>query len=83
MNTITFRNALTDMNQQVPVQAGQTVRQTVESSGFIAPGNNFSVRDKDGQIVDEQPADRFVGQMLSVGLPGDNVVGGGAVGGAA
>lgn len=78
MNTITFRNALTDVTQPVQLQAGQSVRQAVESSGLIAAGNNFSVRDKDGQVVDDQPASQFAGQMLSVGLPGDGVVGGAA-----
>jgi len=76
-NTVTFRNALTDMTSQpVEVQPGQTVRQAVEASGLIAAGNNFSVRDKDGRVVDDQQASQYSGQMLSVGLPGDRVVGG-------
>jgi hypothetical protein len=74
--TVTFRNAITDARQQVEVTPGQTVRQAVESSGFIAAGSSFSVRDKDGQLVDDQPASAFDGTVLSVGLPGDRVVGG-------
>ncbi|RSM64696.1 hypothetical protein DMB66_18795 [Actinoplanes sp. ATCC 53533] len=71
-----FRNALTDNHQQVEVQPGQTVQQAVEASGLIAAGNPFSVRDKDGQVVDNREATDFTGLTLSVGLPGDDVIGG-------
>ena len=76
-NTVTFRNALTDLTQTLDVQPGQTVRQTVANSGLIAAGNDFSVRDKDGVVVDNRPASEYSGMMLSVGLPGDDVIGGG------
>jgi hypothetical protein len=76
--TVTFRNAITDARQPTEVTPGQTVRQAVESSGFIASGSAFSVRDKDGQVVDDQPASNYEGSVLSVGLPGDRVVGGGS-----
>lgn len=73
---VTFRNAITDARQEVEVTSGQTVRQAVESSGFIAAGSSFSVRDKNGQVVDGQPASEHANTVLSVGLPGDRVVGG-------
>jgi hypothetical protein len=76
---VNFRNALTDTHQSVEVQPGQTVQQAVETSGLIAAGNRFSVRDKDGQVVDGRPATEFAGLTLSVGLQGDDVVGGSAV----
>jgi hypothetical protein len=74
--TVVFRNALTDARQVVEVQSGQTVKQAVENSGFMAAGSSFSVRDKNGQLVDDQQAAEHVGEVLSVGLPGDRVVGG-------
>ena len=73
---VTFRNAITDARQEVEVSPSQTVRQAVESSGFIAAGSAFSVRDKNGQVVDNQPATKYANTVLSVGLPGDRVVGG-------
>lgn len=76
MTTVTFRNALTDSSQRVDIQPGQTIRQAVEHSGLIAAGNDFSVRDKDGNVVDSRQASEYSGMMLSVGLPGDDVVGG-------
>jgi hypothetical protein len=76
MTTVNFRNALDDTNQSVEVQPGQTVQQAVEASGLIAAGNRFSVRDKDGQVVDDRNATDFGGRTLSVGLQGDDVVGG-------
>ncbi len=77
-NLVTFRNAITDQRVQIEVGAGQTVRQAVEDSGFIAAGNGFSVRDKLGNVVDDQPAIQYTNTVLSVGLPGDLVVGGSA-----
>jgi hypothetical protein len=76
-NMITFRNAITDARQEVEVSTGQTVRQAVESSGFIAPGSQFSVRDKNGQVVDTEAAVDHANTVLSVGLAGERVVGGG------
>jgi hypothetical protein len=73
---VTFRNAITDARQEVEVSHGQTVRQAVENSGFVASGSSFSVRDKNGQVVDDQPAIEHANTVLSVGLPGDRVVGG-------
>ncbi|WP_432969078.1 hypothetical protein [Dactylosporangium sp. CA-233914] len=75
---VTFRNALTDSTQTIEVVNGQSVRDAVTSSGFIAAGNDFSVRDRDGVVVDHEPAVYYSGLMLSVGLPGDGVAGGGA-----
>jgi hypothetical protein len=74
--TITFRNAITDQRQEVEVLPGQTVQQAVESSGFIAPGSQFSVRDKNGQVVDNDVAANHANTVLSVGLAGERVVGG-------
>jgi hypothetical protein len=76
MSIVTLRNAVTDARHQVDVPPGQTVRQVVENSGFVAPGSDFSVRDKDGNIVDEQEAIQFAGAVLTVGLAGDSVRGG-------
>ncbi|MDY7083631.1 MAG: hypothetical protein SYR96_00855 [Actinomycetota bacterium] len=75
---VNFRNALDGHTQPVEVQPGQTVQQAVEASGLIAAGNQFSVRDKDGQVVDNREATDFDGLTLSVGLPGDEVRGGSA-----
>lgn len=74
--SLTLRNAISNARQDVEVEPGKTVRQVVEESGFIAAGNGFSVRDKSGQVVDDRPAADFANTVLSVGLPGDHVVGG-------
>jgi hypothetical protein len=73
---VTFRNAITDDRQVVEVEQGQTVRQAVENSGIVAAGSSFSVRDKNGQVVDNQLAADHANTVLSVGLSGDRVVGG-------
>ncbi|MFF4021015.1 hypothetical protein [Streptomyces sp. NPDC001843] len=74
--TVTLRNAISNARQAIDVQPGQTVRQAVDNSGFIAAGSDFSVRDKNGQVVDDRPVEDYANTVLSVGLPGDNVVGG-------
>lgn len=75
--TVTLRNAISNARQDVTIQPGQTVRQAVDDSGFIAAGSRFSVRDKNGQVVDDRPVEEYANTVLSVGLPGDGVVGGG------
>lgn len=77
MPTITFRNAITDARHPVEISEGQTVREAVIDSGFIAAGNEFSVRDKEGSIVDGDLASEHANEVLSVGLAGDTVSGGG------
>jgi len=69
--SVTFRNVITGERQEAEVQPGQTVRQAVESTGIIAPGNQFSVRDKDGEVVDGDQASQHEGKVLNVGLAGD------------
>jgi hypothetical protein len=76
MAAVTFRNAITDARHQVDVSPGQTVRQVVETSGFVASGNDFSVRDKNGIVVDSDQATKHEGTVLTVGLAGDTVRGG-------
>jgi hypothetical protein len=73
---ITFRNAITDVRHQVEVSPGQTVKQAVLDSGILPSGNEFSVRDKFGHIVDNDTAVERAGELLSVGLAGDEVHGG-------
>jgi hypothetical protein len=67
---VTFRNVITGDRQDLQVQPGQTVRQAVEAAGIIAPGNQFSVRDKDGAVVDNDQASQHEGKVLNVGLAG-------------
>ncbi|MFD5451019.1 hypothetical protein ACWDTR_16910 [Streptomyces sp. NPDC003470] len=74
--TVTLRNAISNARQDINIESGQTVRQAVDNSGFIAAGSNFSVRDKNGQVVDDRPVEEYANTVLSVGLPGDGVVGG-------
>jgi hypothetical protein len=57
------------------VRHRQTVRQSVESAGIIAPGNHFTVRDRDGTVVDGDPAVQHEGKVLHIGPPG-NIQGG-------
>jgi len=73
---ITFRNVITGDRTEVQVAAGQTVQDAVRSSGFIAPGNNFSVRDRDGNVVDDDQSTEHSDEVLYVG-PVGNVQGGG------
>lgn len=72
---VTFRNVITGGQHDVPVGTGQTIRQAVESAGIIAPGNHFSVRDKNGAEVDYDPAAQHDGEILHIGPPG-NIQGG-------
>jgi hypothetical protein len=67
---VTFRNVLTGAEREVDVQPGQTVKQAAEGAGIIAPGNNFSVRDKDGKVVDSELVDNHQQRLLTIGLPG-------------
>jgi len=71
-----IRNTLTDSRREIEACPGQTVQEAVTASGFIASGHLFSVRDKDGQVVDDRPVTDFAGTTLSVGLPGEDIVGG-------
>lgn len=73
---VTFRNVITGDRRDIDVQPGHTVRETVETAGIIAPGNQFSVRDKDGTVVDNDQADLHEGKVLQIG-PLGNVQGGG------
>lgn len=75
---VTFRNVITGDRHDIDVQPGQTVRQAVESAGIVAPGNQFSVRDKGGTVVDNDLASQHSGEVLQIG-PLGNVQGGGAV----
>ncbi len=67
---VTFRNVITGDRTDIDVRPGQTVRQAVESAGIIAPGNQFSVRDKDGSVVDSDQAAQHEGKVLQIGPPG-------------
>jgi len=73
---VTFRNVITGDQRVIDVQPGQTVRQAVESADIIAPSNQFSVRDKDGTVVDSDQATYHEGRVLQIG-PLGNVQGGG------
>lgn len=75
--TITPRDAITGERQDVEADPDLTVHQVVERSGFIAPGYNFSVRDRNGQVVDQFPVADFANTLLTAGLPADSVRGGG------
>jgi hypothetical protein len=67
---VTFRNVITGAERDVDVEPGQTVKQAAERAGVVAPGNNFSVRDKDGKVVDSEPVVNHEQRVLSIGLPG-------------
>jgi hypothetical protein len=67
---VTFRNVITGAEREVEVQAGQTVKQAADGAGIIAPGNSYSVRDKDGKVVDNEPVDGHQQRLLTVGLAG-------------
>jgi uncharacterized surface anchored protein len=75
MATVTLRNSLTGETHPVEVQTNRTVRQSVSNSGVIA-GNEFSVRDKNGNVVDNDQLASHEGEVLNIGLPGDMVRGG-------
>ena len=75
--TITLRNAITGERQDIEADPELTVHQVVERSGFIVPSSDFSVRDKDGQVVDQCPVADFANTLLTVGLPADSARGGG------
>jgi hypothetical protein len=72
---VRVRNTLSNESIDIPIVDGKTVRQVVAESGFVA-GDEFSVRDKRGNIVDDQSVSAFAGQVVNLGLPGRTVVGG-------
>jgi hypothetical protein len=76
MSAVTIRNAITDARQVLEIQPDQTVRQAVERSGFIAAGNPFAVRDKLGNVVDNDKIADHRDTVLTVGLPDDQIEGG-------
>jgi hypothetical protein len=67
---VTFRNVITGAERELDVDSGLSVKQAAESAGIIAQGNNFSVRDKDGRVVDAEPIASHEERVLSIGLPG-------------
>jgi|HubBroStandDraft_5_1064220.scaffolds.fasta_scaffold964311_2 hypothetical protein len=67
---VTFRNVITGAEREVEVQAGQTVKQAADGAGIIAPGNSYSVRDKDGKVVDNELVDTHQQRLLTIGLAG-------------
>ena len=48
---VTVRNTITNDRVQLDAIPGKTVQNTVKESGFVH--GEFSVRDKDGNVVDE------------------------------
>lgn len=72
---VTIRNAITNERMEVTAETGKTVKDAVEKSGFVA--GDFSVRDKDGNVIDDRHITDFDGKVVNVGLPGRTVVGGG------
>ena len=76
MSSVTIRNAITDARQVLEIQPNQTVRQAVENSGFVAAGNAFAVRDKIGNVVDNDQVTEHKDTVLTVGLPDDQIEGG-------
>jgi hypothetical protein len=73
--SVTIWNVITGERQDVRAKPGQTVKQAVEESGIVAPGN-FSLRDNDGNVVDHEMAESYNGAMLKIGPSGENIVGG-------
>ncbi len=74
MTNVTVRNTLNGERVEIPVVPGRTVRDAVAESGFVA-GDDFSVRDKLGGVVDHEDISGYAGKVVNVGLPG-NVEGG-------
>jgi hypothetical protein len=77
---ITFRNVITGNKSEIQIAEGQTVKSLVEAAGIIAPGNQFSVRDKNGIAVDGDQSSEHANEVLQIG-PQGNVTGGGGGGG--
>jgi hypothetical protein len=69
-----MRNTITNDRLLLEALPGRTVQEAVKESGFVH--GDFSVRDKDGNVVDEEWIDDFEDTILNVGLPGRTVVGG-------
>ena len=72
--SVTVRNTITNDRIQMDTRPDLSVQQAVRDSGFVH--GDFSVRDKDGNVVDTQPVTDFDGKILNVGLPGRTIVGG-------
>lgn len=76
MAEVVLRNTITNdrMSLDTSNLAGQSVGDVVSESGFVA--GDFSVRDKQGRVIDDDPIENFEGAVVNVGLPGASVVGG-------
>jgi len=71
---VTIRNTITNERMEIPAEQGKNVKDAVQNSGFVA--GDFSVRDKQGNVIDDSRISEFDGQVVNVGLPGRTVVGG-------
>ncbi len=76
MPTLRFRNALTNDRAEVDVDQGTTVREAAVATGLVAMTDQFSVRDRNGELVDGDEVSRHQTEILSIGIVGDKVAGG-------
>jgi hypothetical protein len=72
---VIVRNALNNDRIDLPPVAGKSVKQAVRDSGFVID-DQFSVRDKNGHVIDQQLITEFDNLVVTVGMPGDGIRGG-------
>jgi hypothetical protein len=71
---LTARNTINGERMQIDTDASKSIAEAVRDSGWVT--GQFSVRDKNGNVIDDRPASEFEGTVVNVGLPGRTVVGG-------
>jgi hypothetical protein len=71
---LTARNTINGERMQIDTDGSKTVAAAVRDSGWVT--GEFSVRDKNGNVIDDRPSSEYQGMVVNVGLPGRTVVGG-------
>ena len=74
MATVAVRNSINNERFDVQYTPGKSVKDTVREAGVVS--GDFSIRDKVGNVIDDQPINNYVGQVLNLGMPGATIVGG-------
>lgn len=76
MPIVRFRNSLSNERREVDVPQGTTVREAAVATGMVGASDQFSVRDRAGELVDGDEVSRHTADILSIGIAGNKVSGG-------
>ena len=71
---VTVRNVLDNGQQDLQSSPNKSLKQAVQDAGLVH--GDFSIRDKLGSVIDDQPVSTWEGKTVFLGLPGRTVEGG-------